>query len=115
MGVWAALNFGLLAAGTVTLALSIVWRRPNILMNMVLSDADLTGKPSIYAFLGRRSELVFRGYYSGDCPHCYLLYRDYRYHTAQPHHHRTCHYQLRAPSGRRRHRYYRHIRLVFHP
>lgn len=51
MGVWAALDFCLLAAGAVALALSIVWRRPNILMNMVLSDADLTGKPSIYVFL----------------------------------------------------------------
>ncbi|EKM82844.1 hypothetical protein AGABI1DRAFT_111409 [Agaricus bisporus var. burnettii JB137-S8] len=42
MGVWAALNFLLLVAGAVTLALSIVWRGPNLLMNMVLSDADLT-------------------------------------------------------------------------
>lgn len=47
MGVWAALNFLLLVAGAVTLALSIVWRGPNLLMNMVLSDADLTGKPSV--------------------------------------------------------------------
>jgi len=42
MGVWAALDFFLLAAGVVAIALSIVWRAPNILMNMVLSDADLT-------------------------------------------------------------------------
>lgn len=43
MGVWATFSFLLLAAGIVSLALSIVWRRPNILMNMVLSTADLTG------------------------------------------------------------------------
>lgn len=43
MGVWATLSFCLLVAGAVSLALSIVWRRPNILMNMVLSTADLTG------------------------------------------------------------------------
>lgn len=42
MGVWATLSFLLLVAGAVSLALSIVWRRPNILMNMVLSTADLT-------------------------------------------------------------------------
>jgi len=42
MGVWAALDVLLLAAGAVSLALSIVWRAPNVLMNMVLSPADLT-------------------------------------------------------------------------
>ncbi|KAF9459365.1 tetraspanin Pls1 family [Collybia nuda] len=42
MGVWAVLDFLLLAAGAVTIALSIVWRAPNTLMNMVLSPADLT-------------------------------------------------------------------------
>jgi hypothetical protein len=44
MGVWAFFDLTLLAAGVVSLALSIVWRRPNLLMNMVLSGADLTGK-----------------------------------------------------------------------
>lgn len=47
MGVWAVLDFLLLAAGAVTIALSIVWRAPNTLMNMVLSPADLTGAPSL--------------------------------------------------------------------
>ncbi|KIM48991.1 hypothetical protein M413DRAFT_438153 [Hebeloma cylindrosporum] len=42
MGVWVALDVLLLVAGIVALALSIVWRAPNILMNMVLSSADLT-------------------------------------------------------------------------
>ncbi|PPQ74190.1 hypothetical protein CVT26_004487 [Gymnopilus dilepis] len=42
MGVWAGLDVCLLAAGAVTLALSIVWRAPNVLMNMVISKADLT-------------------------------------------------------------------------
>jgi len=42
MGIWAFLDVALLAAGAVALALSIVWRQPNILLNMVLSKADLT-------------------------------------------------------------------------
>lgn len=43
MGVWAFFDFTLLAAGAVCIALSIVWRETNVLMNMVLSNADLTG------------------------------------------------------------------------
>jgi len=43
MGVWVSLDILLLAAGVLSLVLSIVWRAPNILMNMVLSNADLTG------------------------------------------------------------------------
>ncbi|KAF9792231.1 tetraspanin Pls1 family [Thelephora terrestris] len=39
---WWLLNVTLLAAGIVTLALSIVWRQPDILMNLVLPDMDLT-------------------------------------------------------------------------
>lgn len=42
MGVWAVLDFLLLAAGAVSLALSIVWHRKDMLLNMVLSKADLT-------------------------------------------------------------------------
>jgi hypothetical protein len=42
LGVWAFLDVCLLAAGAVTIALSMVWRTPNILMNMVFSKADLT-------------------------------------------------------------------------
>jgi len=42
MGVWAALDVLLLAAGAISIALSIVWGQPNVLMNMVLSKADLT-------------------------------------------------------------------------
>lgn len=42
MGVWAFLDVMLLAAGAVTVALSAVWRSPNVLLNMVFSNADLT-------------------------------------------------------------------------
>jgi len=42
MGSWAFVDFLLLTAGVLTLALSIVWRRPNLLLNMVLSSSDLT-------------------------------------------------------------------------
>jgi len=41
MGVWAFLDVCLLAAGAVTIAMSIVWRSPNLLLNMVISDAYL--------------------------------------------------------------------------
>lgn len=41
MGFWWFFNFTLLAAGAVSLALSIVWRRPDLLMNFVLNDMDL--------------------------------------------------------------------------
>jgi len=42
MGSWAVIDIALLASGIVSLVLSIVWRAPNVLMNMVLSNADLT-------------------------------------------------------------------------
>jgi len=41
LGVWAFFDFALLGAGGVALALSIIWRAPNILMNMVFSDSIL--------------------------------------------------------------------------
>lgn len=42
MGVWAFLDFLLLAAGAVLIALSIVWKAPNLLMNMVFVPRFLT-------------------------------------------------------------------------
>jgi hypothetical protein len=39
---WWFFNLTLLAAGAVTLALSIAWRQANVLMNMILPDMDLT-------------------------------------------------------------------------
>jgi len=42
MGAWIALDFLLLAAGAVALALSIVWRAENTLMNMVITPNYLT-------------------------------------------------------------------------
>lgn len=42
MSVWVFFDFCLLAAGAVTLALSIVWRAPNLLMNLVFSENELT-------------------------------------------------------------------------
>jgi len=43
MGVWFALDMMLLVAGVIAVALSQLWRTPNVLMNMVLSNGDLTG------------------------------------------------------------------------
>ncbi|KAF9036957.1 tetraspanin Pls1 family [Hymenopellis radicata] len=42
MGCFAFVDLCLVAAGAVAVAFSIIWRAPNILMNMVLSSADLT-------------------------------------------------------------------------
>jgi len=42
MGIWAFLDFGLLAAGAVSIALSFIWRAPNPMMNLVLHNDDLT-------------------------------------------------------------------------
>lgn len=42
MGFWVFFDICLLAAGTISLALSIAWRAPNLLINMVFSNADLT-------------------------------------------------------------------------
>jgi len=41
MGFWWFFNATLLAAGAVSVSLSIVWRRPNLLLNMVLSSMNL--------------------------------------------------------------------------
>jgi len=42
MTVWGVLDILLLAAGVASIVLSIVWKAPNVLMNMVLSEVDLT-------------------------------------------------------------------------
>jgi len=42
MGVWLFFDFCLLAAGGVALAFSIIWREPNMMVNLVLDDMDLT-------------------------------------------------------------------------
>jgi len=42
MGAWAFIDFLLLAAGGMSIALSIVWRAPNIIMNMAISSEFLT-------------------------------------------------------------------------
>lgn len=50
MGFWVVFDIALLAAGAIALAFSIVWRRPNILMNFTISDADLTGALHLVQF-----------------------------------------------------------------
>jgi hypothetical protein len=51
MASWAILDVLLLASGVISLVLSIIWRAPNVLMNMVLSDADLTGESPVPALV----------------------------------------------------------------
>jgi hypothetical protein len=42
IGVWTFFSFCLLVAGVISIVLSIVWHSPNLLINMVFSNADLT-------------------------------------------------------------------------
>lgn len=42
MGVWAFLDICILAAGALSIAASIIYRKPDLLMNMVLTPAHLT-------------------------------------------------------------------------
>jgi hypothetical protein len=58
MGVWAFFDLSLLAAGTLTVVMSMVLREPNLLLNMVFSNADLTGASFLNFFvLPRRDQL----------------------------------------------------------
>ncbi|KAF7311622.1 hypothetical protein MKEN_01065400 [Mycena kentingensis (nom. inval.)] len=43
MAFWSLLDFLLLAAGALSIALSIVWRKPDVLMNLALSNEFLNG------------------------------------------------------------------------
>lgn len=42
IGAWAFFNICLMAAGVLSLTLSIVWRQPNLLLNLTFSSMDLT-------------------------------------------------------------------------
>jgi hypothetical protein len=42
MGTWIALDIMLLAAGAISVAFSIIWRAPNLVLNLVISPNDLT-------------------------------------------------------------------------
>jgi len=51
IGVWTFLDLCLLAAGALSVALSIVWRAPDVLMNMVFSPTTLTAGLILGIFL----------------------------------------------------------------
>jgi len=42
LAAWSFLDFCLLAAGIVSLVLSLVWRTPNLVLNLIISTADTT-------------------------------------------------------------------------
>lgn len=42
-GVWAFVDACLLVAGVLTLVVSIVWRTPDLIRDLIISKADLTG------------------------------------------------------------------------
>ena len=44
--VWTFLNVCLLAAGGLSIAFSILWRKPDLLMNITISSMDLNGELS---------------------------------------------------------------------
>ncbi|KAK7043751.1 hypothetical protein VNI00_008363 [Paramarasmius palmivorus] len=41
MGIWAFLDFCLLGSGIIAIVFSILWRKPDILMNMVITEGNL--------------------------------------------------------------------------
>lgn len=43
MAFWAFVEVWLLAAGVLSLVMSLVWRAPNLMLNFTISSADLTG------------------------------------------------------------------------
>ena len=42
MGIWAFVDVWLLAAAILSIVMSIVWRRPNLMLNLTLSSTQLT-------------------------------------------------------------------------
>lgn len=48
VGIWAALDFCLFAAGVVLIVLSFMWRAPDLVRDLVISDMDLTGALPIF-------------------------------------------------------------------
>ena len=42
-GFYAFVDLWLLAAAALSIAMSVVWRAPNLMINFTLSDSDLTG------------------------------------------------------------------------
>ncbi|KAH0584105.1 hypothetical protein H2248_009674 [Termitomyces sp. 'cryptogamus'] len=56
MGVWAALDLFLLAAGAVAVALSVAWRAENTLLNFVLTPNYLAGKSVLYYYQDYQSD-----------------------------------------------------------
>jgi hypothetical protein len=48
IGAWAFFDICLMAAGVLSLTLSIVWRQPNLLLNLTFSGVNLTSKCSMY-------------------------------------------------------------------
>jgi len=51
MGAWVFLDFLLLSAGIISLVLSFVWRKPDLLINLSISNADLTAGLILGIFL----------------------------------------------------------------
>ncbi|KAF7983057.1 hypothetical protein HWV62_23951 [Athelia sp. TMB] len=51
MGAWVFFDFLLLSAGIVSLVLSFVWRKPDLLINLSISNADLTAGLILGIFL----------------------------------------------------------------
>jgi len=51
MGCWAFVDAWLLAAGVLSLVMSLVWRAPNLVLNFTISNADLTAGTVLGIFL----------------------------------------------------------------
>lgn len=44
MGAWIFFDLALLAAGAISILMSILWKRPDLMTNMVIDNTDLTGQ-----------------------------------------------------------------------
>jgi hypothetical protein len=51
MAFWAFVDVWLLAAGVLSVVMSLVWRAPNLMLNFTISDADLTAGTVLGVFL----------------------------------------------------------------
>lgn len=116
MGVWAFLDFCLLTAGVVSIALSFVWRAPNPTINLVLDNADLTGSPTLLILIHFTADNVFQSRsdsWGRLTNHILHIYRCNC--PTKPCHYRSCYPELGSCARCSRYPHHRYFRLVLHP
>ena len=116
MGVWAFLDFCLLAAGVVSIALSFTWRTFNPMMNLVLDNADLTGSEVPPIFIDITADNVSQSRSdSWNRPINHILHIYRCNYSTELCHHRSCYLELGSSVRCSWHPHHWHFRLVLHP